>query len=323
MDAIKTYLDNVFAAFPDTERVRALKRDMLVGLEEKYNELKWEGKSEHEAVGSVIAGFGSIDEIVAELGIENNNTTTHDEPQKAADIEDVLYLSNEEVNTYMSKMKMGSRLIGGGVLLILIGVSVMLLADTGIGVLLLMCAIAPAIAMFIVSGVSLEKFESYTKAKILLDSDTSAKLERQNSAFNTHFAIKLAVGTAIILLAVGGFVALEEYFFREAPVGMILIPVGIAVYLFVTAAMRKEAFNIVLGKGDYTDKSRNSEFAKIGRIIGTVAAVYWPIVVVAFLLWSFLGNAWHISWIIWPAAGILFGAFAGGISVWHGTKEKS
>ena len=45
MDAIKTYLDNVFAAFPQTERVLAFKREMLMGMEEKYYELKRENKS--------------------------------------------------------------------------------------------------------------------------------------------------------------------------------------------------------------------------------------------------------------------------------------
>ena len=49
MDAIKMYLDNVFAAFPQTEQVQALKREMLSSMEEKYLALKQEGRSEHEA----------------------------------------------------------------------------------------------------------------------------------------------------------------------------------------------------------------------------------------------------------------------------------
>ena len=35
MNTIKTYLDNVFAAFPQTENVQALKRDMQADMEEK------------------------------------------------------------------------------------------------------------------------------------------------------------------------------------------------------------------------------------------------------------------------------------------------
>jgi len=32
MDAIKTYLDNVFSAFPKTDRVQNMKREMLASM---------------------------------------------------------------------------------------------------------------------------------------------------------------------------------------------------------------------------------------------------------------------------------------------------
>ena len=68
METIKTYLDNVFAAYPQTNEVQNLKRDMLANMEEKYTMLRQSGKSEHEAAYSVIANFGNIQEITAELG---------------------------------------------------------------------------------------------------------------------------------------------------------------------------------------------------------------------------------------------------------------
>ena len=67
MDAIKTYLDNVFAAYPQSNEVQSLKRDMLANMEEKYAMLRQSGKSEHEAAYSVIPNFGSIEEITAEM----------------------------------------------------------------------------------------------------------------------------------------------------------------------------------------------------------------------------------------------------------------
>ena len=38
-------------------------------MEDKYNELKSEGKSENEAIGIVISEFGNIDELINELDI--------------------------------------------------------------------------------------------------------------------------------------------------------------------------------------------------------------------------------------------------------------
>ena len=39
-------------------------------MEDKYTELKNEGKSENEAVGTVIAEFGNLDELAEDLGIK-------------------------------------------------------------------------------------------------------------------------------------------------------------------------------------------------------------------------------------------------------------
>ena len=41
-----------------------------------------------------------------------------------------------------------------------------------------------------------------------------------------------------------------------------------------------------------------------------VASIYWPAAVVIYLLWSFIFDAWDISWIIWPVAAVAFGIFA-------------
>ena len=41
-----------------------------------------------------------------------------------------------------------------------------------------------------------------------------------------------------------------------------------------------------------------------------VAGIYWPAAVVIYLLWSFIFDAWDISWIIWPVAAVAFGIFA-------------
>ena len=41
-----------------------------------------------------------------------------------------------------------------------------------------------------------------------------------------------------------------------------------------------------------------------------VASIYWPAAVVIYLLWSFIFDAWDISWILWPVAAVAFTIFA-------------
>jgi len=318
MDAIKTYLDNVFAAFPQSERVETLKREMLAGMEEKYRELKWEGMSEHEAIGSVIANFGSIDEIAAELGIEQSTST--------AEQEDCwISLSSDDVDIYLEQTRSSGIWIGLGVWLILAGVGAMLLINglTGMGatgIFVMLVAIAAAVMIFILNGIRMERYERFEEQRIQLDTQTRAALEEQSARFTTRFAVQISVGVAAIIIAVGALIFLGEQGYRTLPIVLLMFTIGFAVFLFVTAAYTKEAFDILLNQGEYRNKVANN---KADRIIGTVASVYWPLAVVVYLLWSFIGDAWHISWLVWPVAGIAFGAISGGVYVWLSMgKEK-
>jgi hypothetical protein len=372
MEAIRTYIDNVFAAFPITERVMALKREMLVSMEEKYIALKQEGKSEHEAVGGVIVDFGSIDEIAEELGIkkgaaaataaEDAAAAPRDEAldfltgatgskrfgamigigvlgtnKKAAAPEDAAAISRDEALAYLAGTKRYGIWIGIGVWLILAGVSVMLLINGfdglvngdwlgGASVFVLMCAVAGAVAIFIVNGMALSRYGQYKIKPISLDAQTSAEINAKHAAFMRRFTAQIAVGVTAILLAVGIMAFLlgisDSGNETLAPAAMIFI-VGFALLLLINAGTMKSAYDVLLGKVDvsyaaaYAISNKKSE-----QIIATIASVYWPLVLAAYLLWSFLGKAWGTTWIIWPIAGILFGALSGGIGAWSATRQK-
>ena len=45
MDTIKVYLDNMFKALPNNQRVRDAKAELLSMMEDKYRLLKEEGKT--------------------------------------------------------------------------------------------------------------------------------------------------------------------------------------------------------------------------------------------------------------------------------------
>lgn len=70
METIKTYLDNLFLQLPKTPEVLRAREELLEMMEDKYEELKKQGKAEHEAIGTVIAEFGNLDEILEELHVE-------------------------------------------------------------------------------------------------------------------------------------------------------------------------------------------------------------------------------------------------------------
>lgn len=70
MEAIREYLNNLFMSLPETPAVLRAKAELLEMMEDKYEELIREGKSEKEAVGTVISEFGNLEELAEELGID-------------------------------------------------------------------------------------------------------------------------------------------------------------------------------------------------------------------------------------------------------------
>lgn len=70
MEAIREYLNNLFMSLPETPEVLRAKAELLEMMEDKYEELIQEGKTEKEAIGTVISEFGNLEELAEELGID-------------------------------------------------------------------------------------------------------------------------------------------------------------------------------------------------------------------------------------------------------------
>jgi len=319
MDVIKTYLDNVFAGFSQTAQVRALKEEMLASMEEKYHALIEDGKSEHEAAYSVIADFGSIDEIAAELGL--GTTELEEVPDK-----DVLSLTREETEAYISHARRGSLQIGLGVWLILCGVAGFIFFGNAGGLFALFASLAVAIVLFVINGIKFEQYEIYQQKVICLDGLTKAEVERGRMEFRKRFAVQLSLGIGVIILSVGLFLWQSTGLFlweRFSSGAMWLVPtlpmIGFGIFLLVPAGVRYSAYDILLNRGEYANKRRST---RTERLIGVVASIYWPLATAIYLLWSFLSGDWSRTWVVWPVAGVLFGGIAGGIATWGYWEEK-
>ncbi len=96
MDAIFSYLDNMFAHLPKTEEVKRAKSELGQMMEDKYNQLRAEGRSDNEAVGQVISEFGNLSELAAELGISNQY-------QQASSDDNFVTVSDAEAESFIEK----------------------------------------------------------------------------------------------------------------------------------------------------------------------------------------------------------------------------
>ena len=324
MDVLQAYLDSLFAAWPRTSQVSDLKREMQGAMEEKYEELKREGKSEHEAIGIVISEFGSVDELMAELGIEP--AEENGRPLKVAD---------STAFGYEAFVRRASLLRGLGSILILLGIAVMVLIagmnergalgtlseDSGylLAVVALFVIAVPAIGLFIASGSGRESYRVLDEI-FELSSETQAEIERRQSVFRpirSRWVIAAAcLGTlspAAVLIA-----ALREE--SEVPYGaaIMLALLGLAAFLFVYSGGIKQGYQKLLQISEFTPEKKEEN-----RALGGVSTVIWSLALVIYFISGFVYQRWDINWAVFPITAVLFSALGGVYTLQYKNKAKA
>lgn len=324
METIKNYLDNLFASLPKTAKVMDLKNNILSNMEDKYNELKRNGKTENEAIGIVISEFGNIDELVSELGIQNSD------PVNTQPV-----VTTEEVEAYLNVKRVQGIQIGIGVFLCILAPAMLVLLSvlvengvifTGItgdgayapGVIALFVLIAIAVAIFIFSDMSFERFK-FMENGVQLPLGMEADLKKRYYSFNPTYYLCIIVGVCLCILSpISIFVTLffKDETLQEYSIVIVLTLIAIAVFLFITSGTIRESYEKLLQIGDSAPKKKED------KVIGAIAAVIWPLAVIVFLFCGFVYNLWHIAWIVFPIVGILFGMFSAVYSIVTGKDSR-
>jgi hypothetical protein len=324
METIKNYLDNLFASLPKTAKIMELKNNILSNMEEKYNELKRNGKTENEAIGIVISEFGNIDELVSELGIQNDNTL-NSHP----------VVTTEEVETYLNVKRVQGIQVGIGVFLCILAPAVLVLLSALVeneviftniigdgayipGLIALFILIAIAVAIFIFSDMNFERYK-FMEDGVQLPLGMDAELKKRYYSFNPTYYLCIIVGVCMCILSpVSIFVSaiFNNEDFEEYSISILLILIAIAVFLFITSGTIRESYEKLLKIGESAPKKKED------RVIGAIAAVVWPLAVIVFLFCGFVYNLWHIAWIVFPIVGILFGMISAVINIMTGKDNR-
>ena len=176
---------------------------------------------------------------------------------------------------------------------------------SGIGLLAVLLIVAPAVGIFIYSGLKQQKYEVLKEENLSLDYTAKDYVEDEKNEFQLQFAITITIGVILCIVSVIPIVVLPMML-RALPVaagmgaGSFLFLVGIGVFLFIYAGVRHNAYQVLLQEGEYRAKH------KVNKLADTIGAIYWPIITCVYLWWSFTTFRWGFTWIIWPIAGILF-----------------
>ncbi len=293
--------------------------------EDRYNELRAEGVSENEAVGRIITQFGNLDELADDLGIRS-------EVDGAPTDDNALDVSREEAEKFLRVRRSGSQLIALGIVMILLGVSQMIWLNAGneegdvnvISLVLFFLGVAVAVGRFITGGMSMSRYDRYEKKTLRLDAATLRRYQDVRDAEQGRYIASIVTGVIIIILGFGmgavSGVLIDQWSAGPALewlAGLMPLIISAGVAVLIIGGMRRGSLDRLTSEGDFDPEKR-----KENDLIGRIAGPYWMLALVIFLAWSFIGDAWDRSWMVWPIAGVLFALIAVTINSFFNDEKK-
>lgn len=303
MNTINNYVETMFMNLPNTQELNNLKQDILINMEEKYHELISDGLSDNEAIGLVISEFGNIDEILNELEIKSKTT------DNTTSINSYNQLNFEEIDDYIAMRRSLGVRVGFGVILCGIAASIIIfgvhMGAVVTGVILSMFIIAIAVALFITSGIMASRF-NYLEKGFLAEPQNLDYIKNENKAYEKSFVFSLIIGITLVILS-----SIPVLIGSQHPNSMLLYVCGTIViatvgcFFLIYGGVVKGGFTFLLENG--IDSSISETDIKNKLFWKRFNDSFWLVVVAIYLFVSFVFGIWHISWIIYPIAGVLSG----------------
>ena len=234
-------------------------------------------------------------------------------------------VSMEEANAFLNTKEENSRRVAlGAMLCILSPVALILLGGAqafgllnwseetvgGVGLVILMLLIIPAVGLFIVSNLRISRYEYLEKEPVDTLYGVTGMVKDRKEKFQPIHTRYLLIGimlciAAVIPLFISMFFG-KESFWAVVGIAAVLALAAIGVLLIIRVSIIWGSYQMLLEEEDYTRENKENS-----KRFGYIYGVYWCLITAVYLAWNFIGKAWDISWIIWPIAGVLFGAVVG------------
>lgn len=312
MDTIKNYLEAMFAKLPNTPEVLRAKDELLQMMEDKYTELRENGRTENEAVGTVISEFGNLDEIAEDLGIEDAVCMN---PFK--DIKKVL-IPLEEAKKFIKDNTLKAIWVGLAVMFCIISVTVPMIVDdlggSAAGALGMFAFIGSAVGLFVYVGLTMKKWKYIKKGEAEITYETAQYVKNEEARCQGSVIIARVIGVVLCALswlppAVIGASGANVLGTADGAVFMFLM-VGMGVFLLVYSAVTMKGLEKMKKlntddtvAGTYSNDAVEPEY--ISPTARIISKIFWPVIACVYVAVSFLTFRWDITWVIWPVAAVV------------------
>ncbi|HZK22886.1 MAG TPA: hypothetical protein VFC62_02150, partial [Atopostipes sp.] len=131
MKAIQQHINFLFQDLPETNEIKRIKNDLYLNAVDRFNELRREGRTESEALGTVIIEMGDREDLLENMHYDQE-----------ADLKEHSVHSLSEARHLIGSYDFEGNKIGLGIFLILFGAGLIVTLETfdlaGIGVIILL-----------------------------------------------------------------------------------------------------------------------------------------------------------------------------------------
>lgn len=256
METIINYFDHIFMALPPTAEVQKAKNELLSMAEDRYHELKENGKSENEAVGTVIEEFGNIDELAADLGVDFETTNLENEH----------FFSRKDVETFLDTYERADRQLGLGIFLLALSPFLLIilgLLNSGVRPIVspavIGCVGVPFLLLFVAVGLCLIIFSSYSrkpfrymeKEIFRMDYSTAVYVQEEYKKQQSSFVLRVMLAMVLLIVSVIPLIMMGIFYWtiplivRGIAVDTFMILAGIGLFSFIRAGMSQKRFKIL------------------------------------------------------------------------------
>ncbi len=288
---------------------------------------KWESAQSIPDISKIIQLseiFGVSTDYLIKDDLEPETTTASPilTTEKA---EDKIFVSMEDANRFLDIRDRKRGAVANAVSLIICSVIPLLILlalveekifamsdgfASGIGVVFILISVATAVFSFVRYGLEMKEFEKWEEEELDTAYGVIGYVKERKKAFEKEHNTKLTIGIILCVLAVVPVII--PLIINENSDFLILLGVAglfplvaLGVNLIVRVSILWDGFKILLQEEDYSRKAKQNN-----KTLEPIAGIYWLSAVAIFLFTGLYYNAWDRNWVIWPIAGVLFGAIA-------------
>ena len=284
---------------------------------------KWEGAQSVPGMDKILQLseiFGVSTDYLLKDSIELEEYV---EQESKSEESSVRYVSMEEANSYLDLTQNIAHKMALGVAMCIVSPAIIITLSNlylleqfsfsenqsqAIALTLFFITIASAVVIFISIGMKFKDFEYLKTEPIETEYGVSGMVKSKMKAYKETYSKYNIIGVTLCILSVLP-VILSSFADKDLTdgIGVIgtLFMVAVGVFMLVTVGTIWSSFNVLLQEGEYSVEGKAKS-----KVVGSIAGIYWLLTTALYLFISFYYGAWDKSWMIWPVAGVLFGAVA-------------